>query len=87
MQRILEVQLQEKKERAAREQAQNRQIHENMQMQAEAYKHENEMNAAARKDLMMDYRRFLDQQKWGNQVMKEKMNDEEFGVLRRIGGQ
>jgi hypothetical protein len=43
------------------------------------------MNAAARKDLMMDYRRFLDQQKWGNQVMKEKMNDEEFGVLRRLG--
>jgi hypothetical protein len=50
--------------------------------QAEAYKHEQEMQQAAKKDLMADYRRFLDHQKWGNQQLKDRM-DEEMGVNRK----
>lgn len=48
---------------------------EHIREQAEAYKIEQEMNVAARKDMMNDYRKFLDHQKWGNQVLKERMGD------------
>jgi hypothetical protein len=52
--------LQEKKERAAREAAQARQMSEHIREQAESFKIEQEMQQAAKRDLMMDYRRFLD---------------------------
>ena len=37
------------------------------------------MHDAARKDLQMDYRNFLDQQKWGNATLKLQMQQELTG--------
>jgi hypothetical protein len=48
-------------------------------MQADIHRQEQTLNAAARKEIQLDYRNFLDQQKWGNATLKEQMNAELSG--------
>jgi uncharacterized protein YaiI (UPF0178 family) len=52
--------LQEKKDRAAKEAAQARQFSDHINQQAEVYKHEQEAQQQDKRNLMADYRRFLD---------------------------